>query len=64
MLGEPLHLELGFGIPLTVQKYSFMKLQLAHTSELKSNLNPANIFGGLSSNRPSPELVLSPDPTL
>ena len=42
MLGGQLHLELGFGIPIAVQKYPLWKLRLAHTSELKCNLNPAN----------------------
>ena len=32
MLGEPLHLELGFGIPIVVHECPFRKLQLAHTS--------------------------------
>ena len=52
-LGGPLHLELGFGIPIAVQKCLFRKLQLAHTSELKCN----QIVGRLSSNLASPELV-------
>ena len=38
-LGGPLHLELSFGIPITVQKCLFMNLQLAHTSKLKCNSN-------------------------
>ena len=35
MLGGPLHLELGFGIPIAVQDCPFGKLQLANTPELK-----------------------------
>ena len=63
MLGGPLHLELGFGTPITVQKCPLRKLQLAHSSELKCDLNPANVR--LSSNQASAELVSSTaDPTL
>ena len=35
MLGEPLHVELSFGIPIVVQECPIGKLQLAYTSELK-----------------------------
>ena len=43
-LGGPLHLELGFGITITVQKHPFMNLQLVHTSELKCKLILGNIW--------------------
>ena len=60
MLGRPLHLEFGFGTPMTVQKCPLRKLQLAHSSELKCDLNVRP-----SSNQASPELVSSTaDPTL
>ena len=53
-LGGPLHLELGFGITFTVQKRSFLNLQLVHTSELKCKFQ--QIFGITVS---SPDLTLS-----